>query len=574
MLAIVEVIIAAATGIWLIPTLGAGESVIFVLTGINPTGDYTNCAQVLSTDQADVDSTPGNAQTVNEDDNDCVVITPLALADLSIEKSADVSLATAGDTVTFTITLVNEGPNDATGVTVSEVIASGFSFESSTASMGSYDPANGIWTLGTVPDGVTATLVIRAVVNGGGDYCNEAFVISSNETDPDSTPGNGVDTDGDGSIQDDPEDEDDGDAVCIEVPCQVSIDIISQSGCNDAGTPVDPTDDFFVVVLNVTGVNVSAQWSGMIADRVVNGNYNDPQTFIVPISSAIAGNVFITIRDNVDNTCTNNVTLLAPESCSNDCLLFPQISTQPQCDDNGTPSDASDDVYYYWVTVAGQNTPSSNWTSIDNFVGTQTGAYNEAVRMGPYSNLEGQPFTVTFRDAGDPDCGVATLLVTPPDETCSDVCAISVNMLLGGPVCNDNDTPADGSDDVYYAYLNITSLNGSFYGWLTEDIGWDSGDGGSYHTNTTNAYRFGPYPSTENHTITIWDALDPECSVTIPLVSPGTCEEGCILTIDTFTPVCDNNGTPFDPTDDTYSFDIRVVPFGPTYLLLGGDLLN
>src|SRR5262249_28037786 len=71
-------------------------------------------------------------------------------ADLSPTKTGDNSSPSVSDTITFTITLTNHGPNTATDVIVSDPLPAGLLFVSATASQGSFDHTTGIWTVGTV----------------------------------------------------------------------------------------------------------------------------------------------------------------------------------------------------------------------------------------------------------------------------------------------------------------------------------------------------------------------------------------------------------------------------------------
>ena len=47
-----------------------------------------------------------------------------------------------GDTITFTVTLTNNGPNAATSVQVTDLLPAGLTFVSATPSQGTYDPAH------------------------------------------------------------------------------------------------------------------------------------------------------------------------------------------------------------------------------------------------------------------------------------------------------------------------------------------------------------------------------------------------------------------------------------------------
>ncbi|WP_433249330.1 DUF7507 domain-containing protein [Streptosporangium sp. CA-135522] len=96
--------------------------------------------------------------------------------DLSLVKSADLTRATVGQTVTYRIAVRNAGPNDATGVTVKDVLPAGLSLVSATSSAGAYDPGTGVWTVGALAKGSTATLTIHAKAIAAGTKINTATV--------------------------------------------------------------------------------------------------------------------------------------------------------------------------------------------------------------------------------------------------------------------------------------------------------------------------------------------------------------------------------------------------------------
>ncbi|MFD7526130.1 MULTISPECIES: hypothetical protein [unclassified Streptomyces] len=110
-------------------------------------------------------------------------------ADLAVVKAADATTVTVGQTVTYRVTVHNAGPNRATGVTVTDRLPDGLAFLSADGP-GSYDPATGRWTVGTLADGSRATLVLRAKATRPGSVVNTA-TATANEKDPD--PGNNTD---------------------------------------------------------------------------------------------------------------------------------------------------------------------------------------------------------------------------------------------------------------------------------------------------------------------------------------------------------------------------------------------
>ncbi|MEU6476722.1 hypothetical protein ABZ858_07475 [Streptomyces sp. NPDC047017] len=107
-------------------------------------------------------------------------------ADLAVTKAADATTVTVGQTVTYRVTVRNLGPNDATGVTVTDRLPDGLAFLSAQGTPGHYDPGTGRWTVGALADGATATLVLRAKATGTGLISNTA-TATGNEKDPDPT---------------------------------------------------------------------------------------------------------------------------------------------------------------------------------------------------------------------------------------------------------------------------------------------------------------------------------------------------------------------------------------------------
>ncbi|NIG56427.1 gliding motility-associated C-terminal domain-containing protein [Chitinophaga sp. Cy-1792] len=163
----------SSNGIWTIGTLAAGETATLQVDAwVNTTGIYINTATVKGTEK-DPDLT-NNSQEVK--------ITPDPIADLHVSKTVSNMAPPHGSDVTFTVVAGNDGPSDATGVTVTDILPQGYDHPKATTSTGSYDPATGIWTIGNMAKGATATMTITVTVNKTGPYTNTA-VIKGNETD-------------------------------------------------------------------------------------------------------------------------------------------------------------------------------------------------------------------------------------------------------------------------------------------------------------------------------------------------------------------------------------------------------
>ncbi|MEY2681402.1 MAG: hypothetical protein RL661_1633, partial [Pseudomonadota bacterium] len=92
-----------------------------------------------------------------------------------------------GNSVVFTMTVTNQGPNSATNVSLIENLPSGYSFVGATPGNGTtYDPVSGEWAVGFLPQGGLATLQITATVNAAGDHTNTVSVSHSDQPASDS----------------------------------------------------------------------------------------------------------------------------------------------------------------------------------------------------------------------------------------------------------------------------------------------------------------------------------------------------------------------------------------------------
>jgi uncharacterized repeat protein (TIGR01451 family) len=111
--------------------------------------------------------------------------------DLEVAKSASSDPVTAGEALTYTLTITNNGPLIGTGVLVTDTLPTGVTFVTAVAGQGSCNESGGtvVCTLGTLNN--TATTVVTVVVDVApstrGTLTNVARV-SANE--PDETPGN------------------------------------------------------------------------------------------------------------------------------------------------------------------------------------------------------------------------------------------------------------------------------------------------------------------------------------------------------------------------------------------------
>ena len=175
----------SSTGVWNVGDVASGESDTLRITATVDSGTggqtITNTASVTSADQADLN--PDN----NSDTKGMTVSTK---ANLSVTKAGNPDPVIAGEQLTYTITVTNGGPSDATGVTVTDTLPAEVDFDSDIASQGSFDKTTGVWTVGNLTSDQVETLIIVvnvSVSTADGTTLTNTATVSGNETDPDDT---------------------------------------------------------------------------------------------------------------------------------------------------------------------------------------------------------------------------------------------------------------------------------------------------------------------------------------------------------------------------------------------------
>ena len=157
-------------GVWAVGNLTNNETAKLVITvKIVKTGFIQNNVSVNGTG-FDPNVTNNNA-TVN--------ITVPQTADLSVVKIVNVDRVSVGNRITYTIVVKNNGPDTALDVYAVDKLSDALKFVSYKASVGVYDPATGIWTIGNLTNKSNATLEITCIVLKTGIISNEVFVNGS-----------------------------------------------------------------------------------------------------------------------------------------------------------------------------------------------------------------------------------------------------------------------------------------------------------------------------------------------------------------------------------------------------------
>ena len=160
------------TGVWTIGDLANGTSTVLHIVArvIVSNTQITNVAIINGTEH---DQEPDN-------DQDSVTVTVGPASDLTITKTVNNTTPEYLETITYTITIHNNGPDNATNVISTDTLPTGLQYISDNGN-GSYNHNTGLWTIGTLNNNTNAILhIIAQVITSNTQITNIANVTSTN----------------------------------------------------------------------------------------------------------------------------------------------------------------------------------------------------------------------------------------------------------------------------------------------------------------------------------------------------------------------------------------------------------
>ena len=189
-------------------------------------------------------------------------------ADLAVTKAGPADV-TPGTPITWTITIMNNGPNPSTGATLTDTLPAGVTFQS--ASTGCAHSAGVVTcTLGTIASGSSAQVQIVALVSspytGATPLANSATVATVNEVDP--VPGNNT---GNSSTP-------------VNSPSTDLSLVKDGPGTGTVGAP-------FTWTLLISNAGPSAADGATFVDTLPEGTTVDSATCVEPTGGAVCGAV-------------------------------------------------------------------------------------------------------------------------------------------------------------------------------------------------------------------------------------------------------------------------------------------
>ena len=216
--------LSAASGIvgGTLPSVPAGATISRrYVARLMTAGLYINAAEISASVNADPDSQPGSGTGDGQDDESLVdvrtssgssssvftspnpnqVALPTVLlnqpapdpakADLSLTVQSDLSSIRQGQSVTITLRIRNQGGLTATNIGLRNDLPAGMQFVSSASGLSaSGQLVNG--TISQVAPGSEVSLSFVASISQQGNFVNAAQISAADQSDPDSTPGNGT----------------------------------------------------------------------------------------------------------------------------------------------------------------------------------------------------------------------------------------------------------------------------------------------------------------------------------------------------------------------------------------------
>jgi len=159
---------------------------------------------VIATDTPTAETQPTETPTPrprrtpdrNPDATETPTLTATPVGDPRVSKSADPSSGFPGDSITFNITVINDGPVPATDVVVDDSIPGVFEIKGVSTSQGTvdYSGQNVDAVIGTIEPGGSVTITIRTTIRADAQPGQVDNVAIMTNTTPGDIPGNNTST--------------------------------------------------------------------------------------------------------------------------------------------------------------------------------------------------------------------------------------------------------------------------------------------------------------------------------------------------------------------------------------------
>ena len=285
----------SSTGLWTVGSLAAGSSAtLTVVATVATVGAKTNVATVTAADETDVATAAQLTSSAG--------VNAVLPVDLVVTKNVSNATPAVGSNVTFTITLADNGPGNATNVDVTDLLPAGLTYVSSTASQGTYNSSTGVWTVGSVASGATpVTLSVTTTVTTSSPVTNTATVTTVTQIDTNPNPN-----------------------ASVTVTPQADVDLVVTKSVDNALPTVGQNVTFTITLGNegpatatsVTGSDLLPAGMTFVSYAASQGSYNATTgVWNVGTLGANATPVTLTVVAHITATglLTNTITVSSPQ---------------------------------------------------------------------------------------------------------------------------------------------------------------------------------------------------------------------------------------------------------------------
>ncbi|MDP3624768.1 MAG: Ig-like domain-containing protein, partial [Methanobacteriaceae archaeon] len=349
----------SSTGLWIIPTLNNGASATLTITGkatvamagLNTTNNATRIAQ----DQYNAESNTTSAKVYTKKAN--VVLSEVVNSPVNV-----------GGLVTYIVTALNNGPDNATNIVISDVLPAVLAGFTVTPSVGTYN--SGVWSIPSLASGVSATLSIV----GNATAAMAGFNTTNTATQTGQTEFSDLYTSANATVY-----------------TKLADTKLSQT----VTTPVN-VGGMVTYVVTITNTGPDTATNFIIQDNVPVGLVN------------------YTVTPSTGTYLNGNWTIFSLANGESVNLTITGITTAAMAGKNTTNTATKITETEYDPTTIGESTEADAYTKEANVVLTQTGSYNK-------NNVT---FIVTARNNGPDNAtevnikdlipnGLSNVIVTP-----------------------------------------------------------------------------------------------------------------------------------------------------------------
>jgi uncharacterized repeat protein (TIGR01451 family) len=176
------------TNIWNIDELkNASYTTLTLKTTFNTSGNKINKVNITALNETDLALGNNQAEATVQINASDIITPQRPQADLNVSKVvSSTGPYNIDDEVTWVVTVRNNGPGNATNITIAEDIShlAGLKNISAAAGLGRYNTTTNIWNIDELKNASYTTLTLKTTFNTSGNKINKVNITALNETDP------------------------------------------------------------------------------------------------------------------------------------------------------------------------------------------------------------------------------------------------------------------------------------------------------------------------------------------------------------------------------------------------------